>query len=411
MSEHPSSDHATGVESRANTSDSASDDASQDVSVLDLLLVLVEKRSLILRTTLVVILLGCTYAFLASNTYVSTAKLSRESEQSGGSLSQLGGLGALSGGLGINLGAVTGGGMNSEAFQEVLESREVRLSVAQDTFWFPDEQERMTFVEYVDQPPGLLQRVIRAFTGGEEAADTTGSRANEVGATVRRMTEQEANAVDMVSQLMSSSINKDSGLMTVSVRAEDSQLAAEVASSFIRHLTDRVRELRTAKVRERVAFVESRFEEVEAELSAAEDDLARFLEQNQNPTTATLRFQEDRLRRQVNFKQQLYSDLRGQLTQARLDVQRQQPVVTVVEEPVPPLQKSSPNRLLLILLSGVVGVFLGCGIAFALALAEAFGDDKHRREKLHRITEVLPNTGFFSMAPSAKTEKRSEQHS
>ncbi|PEN14518.1 hypothetical protein CRI94_05700 [Longibacter salinarum] len=411
MSELPSSDRAIRAESHANASDSAEDASSEDVSLLDLLLVLVEKRSLIVRTALVAVLLGSTYAFLASDSYVSTAKLSRESEQSGGGLSQLGGLGALSGGLGINLGTLSGGGMNSAAFQEVLESREVRLSVARDTFWFPDAQKRMTFVEYVDQPAGLLQRIIDAVMRGDDAADTTGTNATAVDGGIRKMTEQEGDAVEMISQLMSSSINQDSGLMTVSVQAGDPVLSAEVASSFIRHLTDRVRELRTAKVRERVAFVESRFQEVGAELNEAEDDLAQFLEQNQNPTTATLKFQEDRLRRQVNFKQQLYSDLRGQLTQARLDLQRQQPVVTVVEKPVPPLQKSGPNRLLFIILSGVVGVLLGCGIAITLTLVQVFRHDKHQQEKLDRLSELLLPISPFSGASSSTEEQRTEEHS
>ena len=218
------------------------------------------------------------------------------------------------------------------------------------------------------------------------------------------MTDTEGQAIEIISEHVSSSIDKDSGLLTLSVQAGDPELAAEIGSSFIRHLTDRVRQLRTIKVRRRVSFVEGRFQEAEEELTEAEDRLAQFLERNQNPTTASLKFQEDRLRRQVSFKEQLFSDLRGQLTQARLDLQRQQPVVTVVEEPVPPLRKSSPNRLLLILLSGVIGVFIGGGIAIASAIIDTFQSDERQQQKLDRLIQLLPTLPSFVRTSESKEE-------
>jgi uncharacterized protein involved in exopolysaccharide biosynthesis len=91
----------------------------------------------------------------------------------------------------------------------------------------------------------------------------------------------------------------------------------------------------------------------------------------------------------VSFKEQLYSELQSQLTQTRLDLQRQQPVVTMVEEPVPPSNRSAPKRTLTVLLGLLVGGFLGMGTAFVKALFDNAEENTEERKKLHEIRERL----------------------
>jgi len=50
----------------------------------------------------------------------------------------------------------------------------------------------------------------------------------------------------------------------------------------------------------------------------------------------------------VSFKEQLYSELQSQLTQTRLDLQRRQPVVTVVEEPFTPKEPSGMSAVIIV---------------------------------------------------------------
>jgi uncharacterized protein involved in exopolysaccharide biosynthesis len=198
------------------------------------------------------------------------------------------------------------------------------------------------------------------------------------------LSKEEETALEVISGMVSTSVSEESGLMSISVTAGDPRLAADVAESFVNHLTSRVRALRTAKVRKRLRFVEERFREVEQELEATEERLARFLERNQNPTTASLRFRRDRLERQVRFKEQLYSDLQGQLTQTRLDLQRRQPVVTVVEQAVPPTKRTAPQRVLIVFLSLALGTVLGVGGA----LVNVFVGRDRRDDEREKVDEI-----------------------
>ena len=373
-----------------------------EVSLLDILLVLARHKTLIVRTVLVFALLGVTYAILAPEEFTSDTKVVREAQTEGGSLpSGVGALGGLAGGA---ISGILGGassGLTPQAFPDVLQSREVRLAVVRDTFRFPDAERPMTYVDYVNRPPGAFSRLLdytlllpwtlkdalgSAISGPPAPAGTT-----EAGKPMIP-SEEEDEALKSISDMISSSVDEETGLMTISVMAAGPVLASDLAKSFLDHFTTRVREIRTEKVRERLGFVEERFQEAEGELERAEERLAQFLERNQNPTTATLQFRRDRLQRQVSFKEQLYSELQSQLTQTRLDLQRRQPVVTVVEEPVPPTNRSSPKRTLIVFLSFVLGGIIGVVGAFFKSFFENMEEDPEGKRKVKEIRErMVPN--------------------
>ncbi len=368
----------------------------EEVSLLDILLVLARHKTLIVRTVLVFALLGVTYALLAEEEFTSEARVVREAQQESGGLPSGIPSGALSG-LGISLGGASSG-LTPAAYPDVLTSREVRLAVVRDTFRFPEAKRPMTFVEYVNRPPGPMSTVLdytlwlpwtlkgmlgQAISGSPAPAGTTDTGAPRI------PNEEEDEALKAVGNMISASVDEETGLMTISVTAGGPQLASDLAQSFLDHFATRVREIRTEKVRERLQFVEERFEEAEQELETAEERLAQFLERNQNPTTATLQFQRDRLRRQVSFKEQLYSELQSQLTQTRLDLQRRQPVVTVVERAVPPMSRSAPRRTAIVVLSGALGILFGCLIAFLRSNVQAARFEGKDAEKIKNIKEEL----------------------
>jgi uncharacterized protein involved in exopolysaccharide biosynthesis len=366
--------------------------AEQEITVIDILLVLVKSRKLIGRTVIAFVLLGVTYALLAPKEYTATTQVVRESQTE--APSQLsGGISALRG-LGINIGGASSG-LSASAIPDIVGSREVRLAVVQDTFSFPDTERPMTFVEYANRPLGWFGFALKytlklpwtikdALFDDDIAADRNVPTEESV------LTDDQYHALKSVSEMVSASVDSETGLMTISVVARGRQLAAGMAQSFVDHLSARVREIRTQKVRERLGFVKSRFQEAQDELEAAENRLARFLERNQNPTTATLRFQRDRLQRQVRFKEQLYTELQSQVTQTELDLQRRQPVVTVVEKPVPPKDRSAPQRTLIVLFCIVGGTFFGIAVAFVRWSLRATEDDE-QQSKLKELQNALPS--------------------
>jgi LPS O-antigen subunit length determinant protein (WzzB/FepE family) len=64
-------------------------------------------------------------------------------------------------------------------------------------------------------------------------------------------------------------------------------------------------------------------------------------------------------------------------------------VVTVVEEPVPPVSRSAPKRTLILVLSLVLGGFLGIGGAFVRAFFNNAQENTEEQEKFDEIRKHL----------------------
>jgi len=379
--------------------------AEDEVSLLDILLVIARHKQLILRTVLVFTVLGIAYALVASEEYTSTAKVVREAQEDMPS-GLSGGLSALRG-FGINIGGASSG-LTPQAYADILSSREVRLAVVRDTFYFADEDTTTTFVDYMDRPPGLVGTVLKytiglpgtileALQGDQRASVATQSDVRVY------PTEAEEKAIKAIANRISSSVDQETGLMTVSVTAGEAGLAAALAESFLQHLTDRVSAIRTEKARRNLTFMEQRFAEVEQELRAAEEALATFVDQNSGIQSARLEAERERLQRQVSFKSELYQQLQAQVTQARIELQRSEPVITIVEEPVPPMNRSAPKRTLIVLLTLILGGFIGLGAAFVAAFVDSTEEDAEEQEKMEEIKASIIPERWRHLTPSSSS--------
>jgi uncharacterized protein involved in exopolysaccharide biosynthesis len=149
--------------------------------------------------------------------------------------------------------------------------------------------------------------------------------------------------------------------------------------------------------------MEERFTEVEQELRVAEEELATFVDRNSGIQSARLETERERLQRQVSFKSELYQQLQAQVTQARIELQRSEPVITIVEEPVPPMERSAPKRKLIVLLTLILGGFLGIGAAFVSAFFNNTEEDTEEQEKLEEIKASLIPERWRHLTPSSSS--------
>lgn len=183
--------------------------------------------------------------------------------------------------------------------------------------------------------------------------------------------------------LVDPSMDLDTGLLTIEITSNAANLSTDLAESFLHHLARRLEDLRTQKARQNLQFIEARFKDAEEALAAAEDALARFNDRNVNPQSARLNTDKMRLERQLSFKTELYSDLQTQLTQEKIEFERNRPVMTVLEYPAPPIDPSGPSRLLIIITSLMFGVMLAITIALTRALVEKI----QSKEEAYKIEE------------------------
>lgn len=210
-----------------------------------------------------------------------------------------------------------------------------------------------------------------------------------------------SNGVQALQTRITTQVDIQTGVVRLNARFPDPALAAAVANHLIDYLNDFNTQTRQSQARERRKFVEQRAAAAEVELRTAEEDLRKFYERNRTWQGAPqLTFEEGRLRRQVDLRQEVYLTLRREYETARIQEVNDAPVITVIEPAVAPQKRSRPRRTVMVslafLLGGMLGVFASFGAEY---LARVRREDADRyadfRAVLTRLREDV-GRGFLA---------------
>lgn len=181
------------------------------------------------------------------------------------------------------------------------------------------------------------------------------------------------------------------GVIDLAVTARNPILALQVNTRLIELLNQFNLESRQTQAGAERRFTEQRLGEVKGDLRAAEDQLQHFLQRNREYRNAPeLNFQQDRLQRQVQLQQQLYTTLSQSFEQAKIEEVRDTPVITVVEPPEAPVRPDPRglvrNAFLTIILGAVLGMVLAIGRAYAVNARSLRTQEVTEFDRLRRDT-------------------------
>jgi uncharacterized protein involved in exopolysaccharide biosynthesis len=275
----------------------------EEISLLDMLLVLAKHKSMILRFCLAAALLAVMVALLLPNTYTGTARiLPPQQSQSSASalLNQLGGLAGIGGGsLGIK--------NPNDLYVAMLQSSNIRETLA------------MRF---------NLQKVYRQET-------LTG-------------------AVKELIDNSTISAGTD-GVIVVTVDAGMPQLAADLANAYVEELDRLMQIYALTDASQRRVFFERQLKQAKSKLTDAELALDR------TPNTS-LQYLD--AVRNLKYQESVFEILAKQFEMAKLDESRDYPVIQVLDRAFPPEEKSMPRRGMIVSLAAAAAFFIAVMLAF-----------------------------------------------
>jgi len=198
----------------------------------------------------------------------------------------------------------------------------------------------------VSAGPGVRVSVRRVVGAGD---DTTHARMD---AALRRLRKRIASQVDA-----------RTGIVTVAVSARPAAAAEDIATLLIaavRRFNVSTRQLQARELRQ---FLETRVGAASADLQASEEELRGFYERNRRFTESpALVFEESRLKRQVELRQDLYVSLAKQLESARIEEVNDTPTITVVDPPFASTRPDGPGLLALAVIGLVIGAAARAGL-------------------------------------------------
>jgi uncharacterized protein involved in exopolysaccharide biosynthesis len=237
----------------------------------------------------------------------------------------------------LGLSSITGGGsLPPEYFAEVLHSRTILESTLQSPF--PISRDSAA-------PRRALLDILEVK-----------------GKTPRGRLEDGVRELD---DHILASVDKRTGVINLRVKSRSPVVAAGVANRMVELLDDFNQNRSRFQSREQRRFTGERMKQAQEELQGAEAAMLRFLQANREYRgSPLLEYQASKLQRDVQAKQEVYLSLAKAYEEARIAEARDIPVLTIIDEAVPPVRRSFPRRTLNTLLGLLVGGCIGLAITF-----------------------------------------------
>jgi uncharacterized protein involved in exopolysaccharide biosynthesis len=205
-----------------------------------------------------------------------------------------------------------------------------------------------TIKKYTIGLPGLL------FSNQKELT----SNANT---SIIRLTAAQEGHIKMLKAIISVSPNKKEGFLTIAAIHEDPLIAAQLTELVTSKLQEEIIEKRLEKVKHNLLFVQEEFDLNNREFQAIQNKLAQFKDRNQNISTARFMSNLQRLEADYSIALNVVQELASQLEQAKIKVNRDTPIFTVIEPVVVPTERSAPNRGLIVSIWLFLGLILSAG--------------------------------------------------
>ena len=307
----------------------------EETSLLAFLSILLNHRRLIAASAIIGMLMFGIFAAAQANLYLSRASFLVKGARTPAQLP--GGAAA----LGVTLAAAQDFAQSIVFYSDLVRARTILVSVAAKEY------------ETVDS-----KGVKRPL------ADILGLKAKSPRAAAMLAGEE------LLSQV-SSSIYSRSGTVGIAVQAKDPLLAQQIATNILDELDQYAKVRRQAQAVEERKFIDGLVSDARVRLAQAEQAASNFMRDNREYQGAPqLRIQNDRIQREVQMRQQIYTALMQSLEQAKIEEVRDPAAITIVESadlPPDPQRKTFFRKSLLGL---AVGFLAGVILAFIMHRAQ-----------------------------------------
>ncbi|MDM8160278.1 Wzz/FepE/Etk N-terminal domain-containing protein [Labilibaculum sp. K2S] len=342
-----------------------------EIDLIALAKTLWEGRRTVIRTTLIFMVLGLFIAIFSAKEYTATTTMVPQSSEGGSKLGgSLGGLAAMAG---INLGSMGGGSsIPPTLYPKIINSIPFQKELMQTLLSIEGQEKQITFADYYLEikKPGLLGTIkkytvglpglmIKAIRGEASTLNLGLDTCNLIS-----ITEDEKKLIRILSAQLSLEVNDKDGYVSLSARMPEAKAAAQLAKKAQELLQQAITAFKIQKAKDQLVFVEERYAEKEAVFNEVQNKLAHFRDQNRNVSTAVAQTQLERLQSDFSMASSVYTELAKQLETQKIQVKEDTPVFTIIQPVTIPLEKSKPQRPMILVIWTFLGGIVGVGIVF-----------------------------------------------
>jgi uncharacterized protein involved in exopolysaccharide biosynthesis len=171
-------------------------------------------------------------------------------------------------------------------------------------------------------------------------------------------------AVRNMTKAINAGLDPKTNLVWFSVDAQWPELTAQIANRLIDLVSTFNRETRVSRAKSKRAFLQMRHDSARTALRDAEERQRFFYDQNRGLILApSLKFDEQRIKREVDLASDLYINLDRQLEVARIDEINDAALITVIDSAVVPRKPMWPRYGVMLMTATLLGMLAGLLLA------------------------------------------------
>ena len=362
----------------------------QEIDLVELIQKMWINRWLIIKVTGVFVVLGVLVALFSAKVYTASCDIVPDTGKSGNSkMSSLAALAGVSLGGGEDVTALSplvyenimnGTSFRKELMQTKIDFEDIDKPVSFFDYYTSEEYNKPSVLSYVKKYTIGLPFVILNAIRGEQPEPDYSAVGNSDGPTLETLSKDEFDAMKILGQSISLTLQEKKGFVTITSNMPEAVAAAQLAQATVVLLQKYITEFKIAKVQSNLDFIQSRYDEAKKNFEDIQVRRAAFRDANTNTNKYSARVEAEKLDAEYTLAMNLYSELAAQLEQAKIEVKKDTPMLTVVRPVTIPYKKSKPQRLQILVAFTFLGVVAGAGLVLGLPmLANITGNDRFKR--------------------------------
>ena len=331
-------------------------------------------RKTILICLGIFVVLGLVAALSMKRTYSVTTVMV---PQMGDSKSGLGGLAALAG---FDMGGATNNGeLSPLIYPQIVNSVPFRLEMMHTPLHYQKCDTLISMFDYAAakyEKPSAFSYIKRYTIGlpgvllgslgskPKEVVVPGGNGVNDGSPKPLVVSQDEYKMLQGMGQVISLSVDKKEGYITLTVNGSEPVQTAELALKAQQLLQDEVTRFRIEKSQGELEYIQARYDETKEEADRYQMALAGTRDRMQNVVTTTSTVSRERLQSKYNVANTVFMEVAKQLEQAKMKVKKDTPAFSVIE-PVTIPMKPANSRAKTLIVWIFLGIVVGCGIVIA----------------------------------------------
>lgn len=326
-----------------------------EIDLIDLSKKLWIEKKFILKSCGWAVIVALVVGFSIPKEYSASVTLAPE--RSGGK-SVSGGLSALAGMAGINLGSSSSNdALSPELYPDIVKSVPFSIEMFEvkvkdkdgnlDTtlYEYLDEYQRQPWWGYITAAPfQAIGWVMKTIKGEKEEKGRKDDNVDSF-----KLTKDQSDIIKAMGKRISVSVDKKTSVIKITTTMQDPLIAATVTNEVMEKLQEYITTYRTNKARKDLEFTQKLYEENMETYHKAQQEYAAYMDRNQNVSLRSAQTQQERLRNEMELAFNVYNQTAQQLQVAKAKVQEDTPVFTAVEAATVPLNAAKPSKPMILI--------------------------------------------------------------